>query len=136
MFTCAYCSYWAADNAGIFKMQYPPYARIIRLQCSSRLSWKHVKRAFELGAAGVFVTGCRLGDCHYITANYNTVRRFENWKKRLKNIGVREERFQMRLFGAPDVTDLVEAMREAERVVKTVTKEEIEQTKQKIKQLR
>ncbi|WP_243666830.1 hydrogenase iron-sulfur subunit, partial [Vulcanisaeta sp. JCM 16159] len=24
MFTCAYCSYWAADNAGIFKMQYPP----------------------------------------------------------------------------------------------------------------
>jgi len=54
----------------------------------------------------------------------------------LKNIGVREERFQMRLFGAPDVTDLVEAMREAERVVKTVTKEEIEQTKQKIKQLR
>jgi len=136
MFTCAYCSYWAADNAGIFKLQYPPYARIIRLQCSSRLSWKHVKRAFELGAAGVFVTGCRLGDCHFITANYNTVRRFENWRKRLKNIGVREERFQMRLFGAPDVTDLVEAMREAERVVKTVTKEEIEQTKQKIKQLR
>ncbi|MCG2866382.1 MAG: hypothetical protein L7H08_02565, partial [Vulcanisaeta sp.] len=59
-----------------------------------------------------------------------------NWKKRLKNIGVREERFQIRLFGAPDVTDLVEAMREAERVVKTVTKEEIEQTKQKTKQLR
>jgi len=136
MFTCAYCSYWAADNAGIFKMQYPPYARIIRLQCSSRLGWKHVKRAFELGAAGVFVTGCRLGDCHYITANYNTVRRFENWKKRLKNIGIREDRFQMRLFGAPDVTDLVETMREAEKVVKTVTKEEIEQTKQKIKQLR
>ncbi|WP_243678533.1 4Fe-4S binding protein [Vulcanisaeta distributa] len=24
MFTCAYCSYWAADNAGIFKMQYRP----------------------------------------------------------------------------------------------------------------
>ena len=136
MFTCAYCSYWAADNAGIFKMQYPPYARIIRLQCSSRLAWKHVKRAFELGAAGVFVTGCRLGDCHYITANYNTVRRFENWKKRLMNIGVREERFQLRLFGAPDVVDLVEAMKEAERVVKSVTKEEIEMTKQRIKQLR
>ncbi len=49
---------------------------------------------------------------------------------------MKEERFQMRLFGAPDVVDLVETMREAEKVVKTVTKEEIEMTKQRIKQLR
>ncbi len=64
------------------------------------------------------------------------MRRFENWKKRLKNIGVREERFQLRLFGAPDVKDFIEAANEARRIVETVTKEEIEMTKQKIKQLR
>ncbi len=49
---------------------------------------------------------------------------------------MREERFQLRLFGAPDVKDFIEAANEAKRIVETVTREEIEMTKQRIKQLR
>lgn len=132
VFTCAWCSYAASDNAGILKLEYPAVGRPIRLMCSSRVSWKHIERAFAKGAAAVAVTGCRIGDCHYITANYQTVKRFELWRKRLQSLGIRPERLQMRLFGAPDVTDVVDLMRELEKIISTVTPEEIKDTMRKL----
>ena len=135
-FTCFWCSYAAADNAGIFKVQYPTSPRIIRLPCSSRVSWRLVKKAFEMGAPAVAVTGCRLQDCHYQYANKHTVRRFEHWKKRLESLGVRPERFILRLFGAPDVPDFVETMKYLDRIAKEVSKEEIEATKAKLKEVK
>ena len=135
-FTCFWCSYAAADNAGIFKVQYPTSPRIIRLPCSSRVSWRLVKKAFELGAPAVAVTGCRLQDCHYQYANKHTVRRFEHWKRRLVNLGVRPERFILRLFGAPDVPEFVETMKYLDRIAKEVTREEIEATKAKLREVK
>lgn len=132
-FTCFWCSYAAADNTGIFKVQYPASPRIIRLPCSSRVSWRLVKKAFQLGAPAVAVTGCRLGDCHYQNANVHTVRRFKVWKNLLKKAGVREERFILRLFGAPDVPDFVDTMKTLDEVRKKVTKEEIQETIEKLK---
>ncbi len=132
-FTCFWCSYAAADNAGIFKVQYPTSPRVIRLPCSSRVSWKLVKKAFELGAPAVAVTGCRLQDCHYQYANKHTVRRFEHWKKRLESLGVKPERFILRLFGAPDVPDFVDVMNYLDSIAKRVSKDEIEATKTKLK---
>ncbi len=36
-FTCNWCSYRAADMAGISRMKYAPNVRLIRLMCSGRL---------------------------------------------------------------------------------------------------
>jgi F420-non-reducing hydrogenase iron-sulfur subunit len=36
-FTCNWCSYRAADMAGIGRMKYAPNVRLIRLMCSGRL---------------------------------------------------------------------------------------------------
>ncbi len=135
-FTCFWCSYAAADNAGIFKVQYPPTARIIRLPCSSRVSWRMVKKAFELGAPAVAITGCRLQDCHYQYANKHTVRRYEHWKKRLQSLGVRPERFVLRLFGAPDVPEFVETMKYLDKIAREVSKDEIEATKAKLREVK
>ena len=132
-FTCFWCSYAAADNAGIFKVQYPTSPRIIRLPCSSRISWRLVKKAFELGAPAVAVTGCRLGDCHYQNANYHTVRRFKVWKSLAKRAGIRDERLILRLFGAPDVPDFVETMKHLDRVAREVPPEEVRETAEKLR---
>lgn len=136
-FTCFWCSYAAADNAGIFKVQYASSPRIIRLPCSSRVSWRLVKKAFELGAPAVAITGCRLQDCHYRYANKYTVSRYEHWKARLERLGgVRPERFVLRLFGAPDVPDFVDVMNYLDSVAKKISKEEIEATKAKLRGVR
>jgi F420-non-reducing hydrogenase iron-sulfur subunit len=36
VFACNWCSYAAADTAGVGRMQYPPNARVIRVMCSGR----------------------------------------------------------------------------------------------------
>jgi coenzyme F420-reducing hydrogenase delta subunit len=56
-FLCAWCSYAAADLAGINRMQYPPNLRTVRIPCSGRMSPKFILSAFRNGADGVWVSG-------------------------------------------------------------------------------
>jgi F420-non-reducing hydrogenase iron-sulfur subunit len=56
-FSCNWCSYAAADLAGISRMQYPANVRIIRVMCSGMVHPKLVVEAFTKGADGVMVMG-------------------------------------------------------------------------------
>jgi F420-non-reducing hydrogenase iron-sulfur subunit len=56
-FLCAWCSYAAADLAGINRIQYPPNIRSIRVPCSGRVSPKFILSAFIHGSDGVWVSG-------------------------------------------------------------------------------
>jgi len=70
VFACNWCSYAGADNAGISRIQYSPYFRIIRVMCSGRVHPNFVLKAFLNGVDGVLVSGCHFGDCHYIFGNH------------------------------------------------------------------
>ena len=106
VFTCNWCSYAGADQAGIAKIQYPPSSRIIRTMCSARINKSFVDHAFELGAGAVLLTGCRLtetgSDCHYNYANVSTNDRYEKWKKRLPRKGINPERLQLQWVSAAE----------------------------------
>jgi F420-non-reducing hydrogenase iron-sulfur subunit len=54
-FCCNWCSYPAADGAGVNRIQYPPNVRIIRVMCGGRINPSFVLKAFEMGADGVMV---------------------------------------------------------------------------------
>lgn len=56
-FLCHWCSYGAADLAGVSRLQYAPYFRIIRVPCSSRVSPKFILAALRHGSDGVWVSG-------------------------------------------------------------------------------
>lgn len=56
-FCCNWCSYAAADLAGISRMEYPPNIRIIRVMCSGMVHPDLVLEALDLGADGVMVLG-------------------------------------------------------------------------------
>ena len=56
-FLCNWCSYGAADLAGVSRFQYPPNFRIIRVPCSARVSPKFILAALRQGADGVWVSG-------------------------------------------------------------------------------
>ena len=56
-FFCNWCSYGAADLAGVSRLQYPPYFRIIRIPCSARVSANLILAAFRHGSDGVWVSG-------------------------------------------------------------------------------
>jgi F420-non-reducing hydrogenase iron-sulfur subunit len=94
-FTCNWCSYRAADLAGMSRIKYAPNVRLIRLMCSGRVDPQFIFKAFAEGADGVLITGCHPGDCHYVEQNYKTMRRFALLKKTLAALGIEEARFKL-----------------------------------------
>jgi heterodisulfide reductase subunit A len=128
-FCCNWCSYAGADFAGVSRMQYPPNVRIIRTMCSGRVSPKFVERAFARGAAAVMVTGCHLGDCHYINANYQTEKRVERLWKKMEQNGLRKERLQLLWASAAEGERFANKVREMKGIVESVTSEEIEKAR-------
>ena len=94
-FACQWCSYGAADLAGISRIQYPPNVRIIRVPCSGRVDVLHVLKAFQNGADGVIITGCLIGDCHYIDGNVKAKNRVDVMKKSLGTLSIDPERLEI-----------------------------------------
>lgn len=56
-FLCNWCTYGAADLAGVSRMQYPTNIRVIRIMCSGTVSPHHILRALQDGADGILVGG-------------------------------------------------------------------------------
>ncbi len=94
-FACNWCSYAGADLAGVSRFQYPPTIRIIRVMCSGRVHPDMVLEGFARGADGVLVTGCHIGDCHYIKGNQYTKARMEVMEGLLEGIGINPRRFKL-----------------------------------------
>jgi heterodisulfide reductase subunit A len=128
-FCCNWCSYAGADFAGVSRMQYPPNARIIRTMCSGRVAPIFVERAFARGAASVLVSGCHLGDCHYINANYQTQKRVERVWKKMEQSGLDKQRLQLLWASAAEGEKFASKMREMKTIVENVKPEEIEKAK-------
>lgn len=117
-FTCNWCSYRAADLAGISREKYPPNIRLIRLMCSGRLDPSFVLKALAGGADGVLVTGCHPGECHYLEQNYKAMRRFILLKRILDQMGVEPNRVKLVWASAAEgvrlareITNMVEEVR-------------------------
>ena len=94
-FTCNWCSYRAADLAGMSRIKYAPNVRLIRLMCSGRLDPQFVFKALAEGADGVLISGCHPGDCHYVEQNYKTMRRFALLKRTLAALGIEPARIKL-----------------------------------------
>ncbi|MGE5227332.1 MAG: hydrogenase iron-sulfur subunit [Planctomycetaceae bacterium] len=101
-FFCTWCTYTAADLAGISRMRYAPNVRAIRLMCSGRLDPQFVLAALREGADGVLIGGCHPGDCHYQEGNYNALRRVELLKLMLRDMGIEEERIRLEWISAAE----------------------------------
>lgn len=100
-FVCNWCCYGGADLAGVSRFQYPPYIRLVRVMCSARVDMGHIFRAFSKGLDGVFVGGCHLGDCHYITeGNYDALAMIQISRKLLGHLGVNPERLRLEWVSA------------------------------------
>lgn len=86
---------------GVSRFQYPPHIRLIRVMCSARVDMLHILRSFENGNDAVFVGGCHLCDCHYVTnGNFNAFSMVQVFKKILKHIGIFPERLRIEWVSA------------------------------------
>ena len=62
-FFCNWCTYTAADLAGVSRLKYAPNVRVIRLMCSGRVDPQFILDALAQGA-----DGCSLAAAIWATA--------------------------------------------------------------------
>ena len=111
-FLCNWCTYAAADTAGVSRMKQPPNVDIIRVMCSGRVDPTFVLKAFREGADGVLVAGCHPGDCHYNEGNYKTLRRMTLLQKMLPQLGIEPGRFRLEWVSSAEAPKWVEVVKE------------------------
>jgi coenzyme F420-reducing hydrogenase delta subunit len=108
---CTYCTYTAADMAGSMRLQYPPNVRVVKLLCTGRVDINHLLKAFITGWDAVMVSGCEIGDCHFLEGNLRAKERVAHAKTLIAEAGLPAERLEMFHIGASDAPKWAEAVR-------------------------
>ncbi|WP_244082295.1 hydrogenase iron-sulfur subunit [Desulforhabdus sp. TSK] len=119
-FLCNWCSYGAADLAGVSRMQYPPNIRIIRVPCSGRINPKFILSALRHGVDGVWVSGCHPGDCHYIEGNFYARRKFTLLRGLLEHMGIEPGRVHFSWVSSAESTKFADVARQVVSTVKAL----------------
>ena len=77
--------------------------RLIRVMCSGRVDLEHILRAFSNGADAVFIGGCRLNECNYIThGNYDALGNVLMFRKIMEHIGLNPDRLRIEFMSSGD----------------------------------
>ncbi len=121
-FACRWCSYAAADLAGIMRLEYPVNVRVILVPCTGRVDIRHIFTAFEMGADGVILSGCLKEQCHYIDGNYKAERRINVAKKALEVLGIGGDRLEMVFCSAGMPREFAQFMAEFTEKIRSLGK--------------
>ncbi len=71
--------------------------------CSGRVDLEFILRAFAKGQDGVFIGGCKLDECNYVThGNYDALANTYIAKKILKHIGLNPDRLRTEFMSGAD----------------------------------
>ena len=99
--------------SGVSRLQYTTETRLIRVMCSGRVDLEFVLRAFSNGMDGVFIGGCRLNECNYIThGNYDALNMVLLCRRIMEHIGLNPERLRIEFMSSAEGILFAEVMRE------------------------
>jgi F420-non-reducing hydrogenase iron-sulfur subunit len=84
--------------------------------CSGRVDLSFVLRAFSNGMDGVFIGGCHLNECHYITdGNYHALSMVQICKRILAYLKINPERLRIESMSAGEGIRFAEVMNDFSR---------------------
>jgi coenzyme F420-reducing hydrogenase delta subunit/ferredoxin len=85
--------------------------RLIRVMCSGRVDLGFILRAFSNGMDGVFIGGCRLNECNYVThGNYHTLNTVLLVKRLMEHMGLSPERLKIEFMSGAEANLFVETV--------------------------
>ena len=89
--------------------------------CSGRVDLAFVLRAFLNGADGVFIGGCHLGECNYVThGNYHALNMVLLCKRILAYVGLNPDRLRIEFMSAGDGILLAEINTDFSKQIKAL----------------
>jgi len=97
VFVCENDAYPALDTAGIKRLKYSPFVRIMPVRCLGSINKVWISDALSHGYDGILQIGCKPGDdyqCHFIHGSELTEERGENLQETLETMMLEPERIQ------------------------------------------
>ena len=107
---CYWCSYSAADFAGIEHAEAPANYRPIRIRCSSSVNTALVMQMFKMGVDGILIAGCPERSCHHLWGNFVADKRTDLAKALMGQLGLDPIRLRFEYIGAPMQAKLIETL--------------------------
>jgi heterodisulfide reductase subunit A len=107
---CYWCSYSAADFAGVERATAPPNYRTIRIRCSSSVNTALLMQMFKMGVDGILVGGCPERSCHHLHGNFVADKRIELARAVMGQLGLDQSRLRFEYIGAPMQGKLIETL--------------------------
>ena len=87
--------------------------------CTGRLDLSHVLRAFSKGADGVFIGGCHLNECNYMThGNFHALSMVNICRKMMQHIGLNPERLRIEFMSGSEANVFVEGVNDFVKTIK------------------
>jgi quinone-modifying oxidoreductase subunit QmoB len=97
VFVCENDAYPALDMAGLNRLSYSPFVRIIPVRCIGSINKVWISDALSHGYDGILQIGCKPGDdyqCHFIHGSKLTEERAENLQETLETMMLEPERIR------------------------------------------
>jgi quinone-modifying oxidoreductase subunit QmoB len=117
---CENDAYPALDMAGIRRMKYNPWVRVIPLRCLGSMNLIWIADALSSGIDGVLLLGCKYGDdyqCHFIKGSELANIRLSKIKETLDRLALESDRVRFETVSISDYDRLPKILDEfAERI--------------------
>ena len=96
-FVCENDAYPALDEAGVNRLKFSPFVRVIPVRCLGSINKVWISDALSHGYDGILQIGCKPGDdyqCHFIQGSELTQQRGENLQETLETMMIEPERIR------------------------------------------
>ena len=107
---CYWCSYSAADFAGVERATAPTNYRAMRIRCSSSVNTALLMQMFRMGVDGILVAGCPERSCHHLFGNFVADKRIDLARTVMGQLGLDPGRLRFEYIGAPMQGKLLETL--------------------------
>jgi len=122
-FICENDALPSVDMAGLKRLQYNAYVRIIPLRCLGSMNSIWVGDALSSGFDGVLLIGCKKGDdyqCHFIRGSELANTRMDNVRDKLTQLVLEEDRVELHELAISDFDKIPKIFDDFLEVIETV----------------
>jgi len=98
VFMCENDAYPALDIAGMNRIRYSPFVRVIPVRCLGSVNMVWIREAMNGGIDGVMLIGCKYGDdyqCHYADGSQLAETRLGNMREAVERMQIEPERLKL-----------------------------------------
>ncbi|MBU7015658.1 MAG: hydrogenase iron-sulfur subunit [Theionarchaea archaeon] len=118
-FVCNWCARAGVELAAYERIGYPDVG-LIYVNCTGRIDVQLILQTLEK-VDGVVICACHLGDDHYGSGNYKTLKKVLLTKKILAQLGINPERVCLEWISSTEAEKLGEAVKKMKETLEEMT---------------